>query len=144
MFYSIGMLLEDCLQKKAFARFRERVSKGELIEMDKPNHWIVAYSEPLIFVDCREDQVKIVEPLFVPFLLAVKNLDSRYNLFINELNSLEKNVLLNLEDEVDILMEQQAIPTAGIVKYKGDLPGKIGIFFGIEILVSQSLHYLHE
>ena len=143
MFYSLGMLLEDCLQKRAFATFRERVSKGELIEINRPNHWIVAYSEPLISVDCQEDQVKIVEPLFVPFLLAVKNLDSRYNLFINELNSLEKNVLLNLGDKVDVLMEQHAIPTAGIVKYKGNLPGENGIFFGIEILVSQLLHNLH-
>ena len=143
MFCSLGMLLKDCLQKRAFAKFRERVSKGELIEINRPNHWIVAYSEPLISVGCQEDQVKIVKPLFVPFLLAVKDLDSRYNLFINECNSLEKNVSLNIGDKVDVLMEQQAIPTAGIVKYKGNLPGKNGIFFGIEILVSQSLHNLH-
>ena len=143
MFCSLGMLLEDCLQKIAFARFGEHVCKGELIEKNKYNQWIVAYSEPPISVDYQEDQVKIVEPLFVPFLLAVNNLDSRYNLFINERNSLEKNVLLNLGDKVDVLMEQQAIPTAGIVKYKGNLPGENGIFFGIEILVSQSIHNLH-
>ena len=143
MFCSLGMLLEGCLQKIAFASFREHVCKGELIEKNKYNQWIVAYSELPISVDCQEDQVKIVEPLFVPFLLAVKDLDSRYNLFINECNSLEKNVLLNLGDKVDVLMEQEVIPTAGIVKYKGNLPGENGIFFGIEILVSQSLHNAH-
>ena len=143
MFCSLGMLLEDCPQKVAFASFKEHVCKGELIEKNEYNQWIVAYSELLISADCQEDQVKIVEPLFVPFLLAVKDLNSRYNLFINELNSLEKNVLLNVGDKVDVLIEQQAIPTAGIVKYKGNLPGKNGIFFGIEILVSQSLHNLH-
>ena len=137
------MLLENCLQKRAFAKFREHVSKGELIEMSKFNQWIVAYSEPPIFVDCQENQVKTVDSLFVPYLLAIENLRSRYNLFINELNSLEKHVLLNVGDKVDVLMEQQAIPTAGIVKYKGNLPRKNGIFFGIEILVSQSLLYLH-
>ena len=143
MFCSLGMLLEDCLQKIALASFQKLVCKGELIEKNKYNQWIVAYSEPLITVDCQEDQVKIVEPLFVLFLLAVNDLDSRYNLFINELKSLEKNVSLNLGDKVDVQMEQQAIPTAGKVKYRGNLPGKNGIFFGIEILVSQSLHNLH-
>ena len=69
MLCSLGMLLEDCLQNIAFASFREHVCKGELIEKKKYNQWIVAYSEPLISVDCQDDQVKIVEPLFVPFLL---------------------------------------------------------------------------
>ena len=124
--------------------FREHVSKGELIEKNKSDQWIVAHSEPLIFVDCQENQVKFVDPLFVPYLLAIKNLDSRYNLFIKDLQSLENNVLLSVGDKVDVLMEQQAIPTAGIVKYKGNLPGKNGIFFGVEIMVSQSLHYLHK
>ena len=136
MFYSVGMLLENCLQKRAFAKFRERVSKGELIEKNESGQWIVAYSEPFIFADCQENQVKIVDPLFAPYLLAVKNLDSRYNLFVNDLKSLENNVLLNVGDKVEVLMEQQVIPTAGIVKYKGSLPGKHGILFGIEILVS--------
>ena len=124
--------------------FREHVSKGELLDNYEMNYWIVAYSEPPIFVDCQENQVKTVNPVFVPYLLAVKNLDSRYNLFINDLKSLENNILLNVGDKVDVLMEQQVIPTAGIVKYKGSLPGKIGIFFGIEIMVSQLLHYLHK
>ena len=138
------MLLENCPKKRAFAVFREHVSKGELIEKNQSNQWIVAHSEPPIFVDCQENQVKIVDFLYVPYLLAIKKLDSRYNLFINDLKLLENNVLLSVGDKVDVLMEQQTIPTAGIVKYKGNLPGKNGIFFGIEILVSQSLHYLHN
>ena len=144
MFYSLGMLLENCLQNRVFATFMEHVSKGELIQKDEHNQWIVAYSERLIFVDCQESQVKTVNSLFVPFLCAIENLSSRYNLFVNEFDSLEKLVLLNVGDKVDVLMEQQAIPTAGIVKYKGNLSGKNGIFFGIEILVSQSLHYLYK
>ena len=139
MFYSLGMLLENCLKKGAFGIFREHVSKGELLEKIKFNQWTIAYSEHLIYVDCQENQVKNVDPLFVPYLLAVENLHSRYNLFINELNSLKKYVLLSIGDKVDVLMEQQSIPTAGVVKYKGNLPRKNGIFFGIEILVSQSL-----
>ena len=130
------MLLEDCLQKRAFAIFRERVSKGELIEFYDYNQYIVIYSEPPIFVDFEVDQVKFVEFSLLPYLLAVENLDSRYNMLINKYNSLKNNVLLNVGDKVDVLMEQQVIPTAGIVKYKGNLPGKTGIFFGIEILVS--------
>ena len=130
------MLLKDSLQNKAFAYFRERISKGELIQKNKYNKWIVTNSEPSIFVDCQEDQVKIMNPLFVLYLLAVENLHSRYNLFINEFNSLENSVFLNVGDKVDVLIQQQVIPTAGTVKYKGNLPGKSGIFFGIEILVS--------
>ena len=132
------MLLEDSFQKGLVARFFwEGISKGQLIKEDTPNNWIVAYSEPPITVSCQESQLKTVDPLFVPYLLAVENLASRYNLFTNELYSLEKNVLLNVGDKVDVLMEQEVIPTAGIVKYKGNLPRKDGVFFGIEILVSQ-------
>ena len=130
------MLLEDCRQKRAFAVFRERVSKGELLELHSNNQWIVIYSEPPIFVDFEENQVTNVEYLLTPYLLAVENLNSRYNLFINKFNLLKNNALLKVGDKVDVLMEQQVIPTAGIVKYKGGLPGKYGIFFGIEILVS--------
>ena len=126
------MLLESVF----WLYFWEGVSKGQLIKENKANEWTVADSKTPITVNCQESQVKIVDPLFVPYLSAVENLDSRYNLFNNELNSLEKNVLLNVGDKVDVLMEQQVIPTAGIVKYIGNLPKRNGIFFGIEILVS--------
>ena len=129
--------MKDSLQKKqTFSLFSKHVSKGELIQKTESGQWIVAYSEPPVFVDCQEDQLNSVNPVFVPYLLAVENLNSRYNLLINELTSLSNNVLLNVGDKVEVMMKQQVIPTAGIVKYIGKLPGKIGDFFGIEITVS--------
>ena len=131
------MLLEDSYQKKkGFALFSKRVRKGELMQISGSNQWTVAYSESPIFVDCQKDQVKFMDTLYVPYLLAIENLGSRYNLFINEYNSLTNNVLLNVGDKVDVMMKLQVIPTSGIVRYKGNLPGKSGIYFGIEILVS--------
>ena len=131
------MLLEDSLQKKrVFALFSKRLKKGELIKRINYNQWIIVDSEPHIFVDCQWDQIREVNETFVPYLLAVENLDSRYNLLINEYNSLRNNQLLEVGDNVDVLMEQQVIPTSGVVRYIGDLTGKKGIFFGIEIVVS--------
>ena len=135
------MLLKDTSEKKSFISYLLSkyliIKKGELMRKTVTDQWIVAYSEAPTIVDCQEDQIKIVDPVFVPYLLAVENLNSRFNLFINEVNSLSNNVLLSVGDKVDVMMEQQAIPTAALVKYKGSLPGRKGIFFGIEILVSQ-------
>ena len=132
------MLLQDSFQKTwLFSIFRKLVSKGEFVKRIKSDQWIVANSEPPIFIDCQEDQVGFVDQVFVPYLLAVKDLNSRCNLFVNELNSLSNNVSLEVGDKVDVMMEQQLIPTTGVVRYIGELPGKKGNHFGIEIMVSQ-------
>ena len=138
LFYLIGMLSEDCPQKKLFAYFRENINKGELVEMAISNQWMIAYSDPPVFIDCLEDQLKVVKPMFVQYLLAVENLASRFNLFINNINLLTRNVLLDVGDKVDVTMEQYKIPATAVIRYKGNLPGKSGIVFGIEILVSHS------
>ena len=130
------MLLEDFPSKKTFAYFRGQINKGELVNCTKSKQWIVAYSSPPIFVNCQMDQLKIVKFAYLPYLLAVENLTSRYNLFINNQNHLIKCVLLNVGDEIDLILEQHVIPSAAIVRYKGNLPRKLGIFFGVELLVS--------
>ena len=131
------MLLEDSLQiKRGFAIFSKHIRKGELIQIDDLGQWVVLNSVPPIFLECQEDQRRHVYSEFVLYLLAVENLDSRYNLLINEHNSLENNVSLKVGDKVDVIMEQQIIPTSGLVRYIGDLSGKKGTFFGIEIMVS--------
>ena len=131
------MLLEDSLQKRSLANLiRGRISKGELVHMTKSNQWSVAYSDPPNFVDFQMNQAKLVKPQLVPYLLAVENLFSRYNLF-NKRDSLVKCMLLNVGDKVDVTLEQQIIPSAAIIRYKGEIPKKRGIFYGVEILVSQ-------
>ena len=132
------MLLQDSSEKKRlFSLFSKRISKGELIQMTEFGQWIVAYSKPPIVVNCRTDQVKNMDPVFFPYLLAIESLNSRYNLFVNELSSLSKNILLKAGDKVDVMMEQEVIPTTGVVRYIGNLPRKKGDYFGIEIMVSQ-------
>ena len=128
--------MEDSLQKKSLATFRGRISKGELIQMTKSNQWKVIYSNPPIFVGNQINQASPVDPKFVPYLVAVENLISRYNLFINKQDSLIKCVSLNIGDKVVVTLDKHAIPSAAVVRYKGKIPSKRGIFFGIEILVS--------
>lgn len=131
------MLLEDSPRKKTFTYFRGHISRGELVRMTRSYQWIVAYSQPPIFIDCQEHQVKVVNPQLVPYLLAVDNLISRHNLYINKLDSLRKYALLNIGDKIDVMLELNAIPSAAIIRYKGSLPSKNGIFFGVELLVSK-------
>ena len=137
IYVEIGMLLEDGPYKKAY--FRRQLSKGELIDMTY--QWIVACSDPPVLVDCQKHQLRIVDHQFIPYLFAVNDLSIRHDLFINSLISLASNMLLNVGDRVDVFLEQHAIPSPAIVKYKGNLSKKNGIFFGVEILVS--LHVLH-
>ena len=136
------MLLEDCPQKKLFAYFRENISKGELVQMDQSDQWSVVFSYPSVVIDCQKDQLKFIKPVFVQYLLAVENLASRFDLFINNINSLTRNMLLGVGDKIDVIVEQYAIPAAAVVRYKGKLPRKRGIIFGIEILVSHSANIL--
>ena len=132
----IAILSEDCPPKKMLAYFRENICKGELVQMDQSKQWMIAYSNPPVFINCHSDQLKYVKPVFVEYLLAVENLASRFNLFINNINSLARNILLDVGDKVDVIMEQYAIPAAAVIRYKGKLPTKHGMLFGIEILVS--------
>ena len=143
----VAMLSEDRPQKKLFAYFRESINKGELMKLDQSNYkqWIIAYSNPPVIIDCQIDQLKFVKPVFVEYLLAVENLTSRFNLFVNNLDSLTRNILLDVRDKVDVTMEQYAIPIAAVVRYKGKLPKKHGAVFGIEILVSYNASiYVHS
>ena len=130
------MLLEDSPPKRTFAYFRGRISRGELVQMIKPSQWIVAYSSPPVFIDCQKDQVKIINPCFLPYLLAVENSISRYDLFINKLDFLTHCIFQNVGDKVDVILEPNIIPSAAVIRYKGKIPNKRGIFFGVEILVS--------
>ena len=135
------MLLEDSLLKRSLATLWGRISKGELLQMTKLDQWIVVYSDPPIFVDIQRNQAKTVKQKFVPYLLAIENIISRYNLFINKQDSLIKCILLNVGDKVDVILEQHDIPSAAVVRYKGELPRTKGIFFGVEILVSKCILY---
>ena len=141
-FCLLGMLLEDCPQKKLFAYFRESISKGELVQMDQSNQYSVAFSYHPVFIDCSRDQLKVIKPVFIRYLLGVENLASRFNLLVNNLDSLTRNMLLCVGDKIDVTMEQYAIPTAAVIRYKGKLPRKHGIVFGVEILVSHSVNIL--
>ena len=140
MYNLLEILLEDCSQKRSFAYFRGNVCKGELVQINKANQWMVAFSNPPVLIDCYMNQLKIVRSPFVQYLVAVENLASRLNLFTKNFDSFAKNISLNVGDRVDVTIDQHTVPVAAIVRYKGSLPRKRGIKFGIEILVSQFLH----
>ena len=131
------MLLEDCFQKKTFASFRNLVSKGELLYLSKTEEWFIhnTYPNPKLYVNCHRNQVKHVQLDYIQFLLAINDLNSRYNLFINKTESLAAIALHTIGGEVEVRLDDEVIPVAAVIRYIGPLGGKIGTYFGVEILV---------
>ena len=117
------------------------INKGELLQLTVTEQWILrrpGHTTPVL-VDCKDNQVKLVPSTFIPFLIAIKDVKSRYNLFTDKLNLLAKNVLLSIGDKVEVRLEQETIPATGVIKYIGTLKNEQGTYFGIEILVSSYL-----
>ena len=133
------MLLEDCLQKRAFASFRSLICKGELLQyLSSTDQYYIYNSNPRQFVICQKEQVKYVHHIYVKFLLAVAEPKSRYNLFINKPELLSTITSLTIGHEVEVKLENDVIPVAAVIRYIGPLDGKYGVYFGIEILVSKN------
>ena len=131
------LLLEDCLQKKTFANLRNPVYRGELLHASEPEGWYVHDSNPRLSVNCSRDQVKHVHYVYPKFLLAITDLNSRYDLFINKLELLSSIALHTIGDEVEVRLENEDIPVTAIIRYIGPLRLKVGTYFGVEILVRQ-------
>ena len=133
------MLLEDCVQKKVFASFRNLVSKGEILYLSKTDGWYVhnTYPNPRLYVNCCKNQVKHVQLDYIHFLLAITDLNSRYDLFINKTEVLAANALHTIGDEVEVRLENEVIPVSAVIRYIGPLRKKKGTYFGVEILVSK-------
>ena len=133
------ILLKNCLQKRSFANVRSLdIKKGELLQLTVTEQWSLhrpGHATPVL-VDCKDNQVKCVPSTFVPFLAAIKDVQSRYNLFTDKLNLLTKNVLLSIGDKVEVRLEQETVPATGVIKYIGTLKNEPGTYFGIEIVVS--------
>ena len=130
------MLLEDCYQQGVFARFiKDSVCRGNLLLVSDSKEWYVYNSNPRIFVNCQRHQVKFVQFNHVYFLLAINDLKSRYNLFINKPDLLANIASLTVRDKVEVKLENEVIPVSAIIKYIGPLDGKLGTYFGIELLV---------
>ena len=131
------MLLEDCLQKRTFATLRDSVNRGELLHSSNTDGWYVHNSIPRLHVNCEKEQLKHVHHLYVKFLLAITDLNSRYNLFINKPELFVTITSLTIGDEVEVRLESELIPVAAAIRYIGPLDhGKVGTYFGVEILVS--------
>ena len=139
------MLLEDYIyiQKKTFASHRKLVSRGELLHLSKFNGWYVHNSNPRLYVNCEKEKLKHVHHLYVKFLLAITDLNSRYNLFSNKPELFVTITSLTIGDEVEVRLESELIPVAAAIRYTGPLDhGKVGTYFGIEILVSGYVLYI--
>ena len=101
-FVAYYLLLEDCLQKKTFASLRNLVYRGELLHVSKTEEWYVHDTNPRLFVNCSRDQVKHVHYVYPQFLLAITDLNSRYDLFINKLELLSSIALHTIGNEVEV------------------------------------------
>ena len=132
------MLLEDCLPKKTFASIRNSVSRGELLHLSRTNEWYVHNSNPRLRVNCEKEQLKHVYFVYVKFLLAINDLNLRYDFFINKSEVLSTITSLTIGDEVEVRLENEVIPAAAVIRYIGPLDhGKVGTIFGVEILVGR-------
>ena len=127
--------MEDCYQQGMLARFKNLVYRGDLLCVTDSDEWCVYNSNPRIFVNCQMHQVKSVQFGHVKFLLAINDLKSRYNLFINKPDLLANIASLTVGDKVEVRSENEVIPISAAIKYIGPLDGKLGAYFGIEILV---------
>ena len=130
------MLLEDCLQQRMFASFWNLVCKGNLLHVTDSGRWFIHDSNPKIFVNCERTQVSLVQFDCVKFLLAIKDLNSRYNLLINKPELLANITSLTVGDKVEVRLDSQVIPVTAVIRYIGPLgEEKLANHFGIEILV---------
>ena len=130
------MLLEDCLQQRVFASFRNLVRKGNLLHVTDIGRWFIHNSNPKIFVNCERIQVSLVQFDCAEILLAIKDLNSRYNLLVNKPELLANIVSLTVGDKVEVRLDSQVIPVTAVIRYIGPLgEEKFANYFGIEILV---------
>ena len=113
------LLLEDCLQKKTFAGLRNPVYRGELLHVSETEEWYVHDTNPRLYVNCSRDQVKHVHYVYPQFLLAITDLNSRYNLFNNKLELLSSIALHTIGDEMEVRLENEDIPVAATISYIG-------------------------
>ena len=130
------MLLEDCLQQRMFASFWNLVCKGNLLHVTDSGRWFIHDSNPKIFVNCERTQVLLVQFDCVKFLLAIKDLNSRYNLLVNKPELLANIASLTVGDKVEVRFDSKVIPVTAVIRYIGPLgEEKFANYFGIEILV---------
>ena len=80
--------------------------------------------------------------VYSQFLLAITDLNSRYDLFNKKPELLATIAILDIGGEVEVRLENEAIPVAAIIRYIGPLGarGKVGTYFGVEILVRKLVH----
>jgi len=132
------MLLEDCLPKKTFASLRNSVSRGELLHLSKTNGWYVHNSNSKLCVRCEKEQLRHVHHGYVRFLLAINDLNIRYKFFMNKSEVLAAITSLSIGDKVEVRLENEIIPATAAIRYIGFLErGKVGTYFGVEILVGR-------
>ena len=96
------------------------------------------------YVNCSRDQVKHVHYVYPQFLLAITDLNSRYNLFNNKLELLSSIALHTIGDEMEVRLENEDIPVAATISYIGQLGSKVGTYFGVEILVRKHVQVSNQ
>ena len=95
------------------------------------------YSDDSVKVYCRPEQVLQLKDQEFNLLLGVKLSFDRYKA-LNILHWVEK---LKVGYGVNVTISTIPNPVRGIIRYIGSLPSEEGTKFGIELLVSELLHY---
>ena len=96
-------------------------------------------SDPSIELFCEQKDLKIMSSRIGLFLVAVPDPTVRLDLFMKKRDILYKALELKVNDLATVLVNYDNRTTAttakAMIKYMGPLPGEIGCYFGIELLV---------
>lgn len=92
-------------------------------------------------VECPKGDLQIVSDRDAYMLLAVQSYQERCKIVKEKQNLLRWGVTENEGCQVSVWMEDMKKDVDAVVRYKGALPPYDGIMFGVEILVSEKMHF---
>ena len=92
-------------------------------------------------VECPKGDLQIVSDRDACMLLAVQSYQERCKIVKEKQNLLRWGVTENEGCQVSVWMEDMKKDVDAVVRYKGALPPYDGIMFGVEILVSEKMHF---
>jgi len=112
------------------------IPRGEIVIRNDKNS-LCLNSNPLIEVSCQHHDLAVISNSTVHFLTAVSDSEKRFDLFINKQADLTRALDLTIGDKVSVFVEinKDKLPLKSVIRYRGDLPGMTGHYFGVELLV---------
>ena len=142
------MLVRDCFQKVLLSSSRGlTVPRGEIVRCtNSSTSWCLALN-PSVHVSCHQRDLTIMSSRSSSFLVAISDPSVRLDLFMNKRAILNKALELTVGDQATVVVDNDTnaltITVKAVIKYIGELPGMVGNYFGVELLVSMTPNCLN-